>query len=189
MASNRWDHSNIGRVTKQNAHPHLSYDGRFAVVHNGVITNHADLRKRFEGLTRFKSDTDSEIIAHLLELHAKECDTVEAIVKTTDLLEGEYALAILDLNKTATIYGAKRNSPLVLGLGKNVAMLSSDRRGLSAMVDRMVYLEDGEVIEVQVEDFTIYKGNYSPPIQRHSQERITGRASRAGRCERLCNCS
>ena len=111
----RW--ATHGAPTELNAHPHLSNDGRFAVVHNGIIENYLELREELigEGYV-FKSETDTETIVHLLE-HYYEGDIRTAVMKTASRLEGSYALGILCTDAPDALYVTREASPLILGVG------------------------------------------------------------------------
>lgn len=113
LGHTRW--ATHGGVTQANAHPHLAYNGQVAIVHNGVIENHARLRRELEadGII-FASDTDSEVAAHLIARHLDAgASMADAIAATTAQLTGEYALAIIATSDPSTVWGAKRKSPLL----------------------------------------------------------------------------
>ena len=145
----RW--STHGPPTDQNAHPHTSETDEVAVVHNGVIENHAQLRDRLEatGCT-FTSDTDTEVVPHLLERHleGRDTDTVsevaDAFRATIRDLEGSFALAVL-VDDVDAVFAAREGSPLVLGVGDDAYFLGSDVPAFLDWTDRVMYLEDGDV--------------------------------------------
>ena len=121
IAHTRW--ATHGAVTKRNAHPHLSFDGRFALVHNGIITNHRLLRAELgrRGIACV-SETDSELVAHLLALAYEESDSVsEALLQTLERLEGCYALAVMSTKAPGQLFGVRQGSPLVVGLAPQTA--------------------------------------------------------------------
>ena len=111
----RW--ATHGAPTSENAHPHLSNDGKFAVVHNGIIENYMLLREKLisEGY-HFESETDTEVIVHLIEKYYKG-NVREALIKTTNKLRGSYALGVICAENPGTLYAAREASPLILGLG------------------------------------------------------------------------
>jgi len=145
----RW--STHGPPTDQNAHPHTSETDEVAVVHNGVIENHAQLRDRLEatGCT-FTSDTDTEVVPHLLERHleGRNADSVSAVADafraTIRDLEGSFALAVL-IDDVDAVFAAREGSPLVLGVGDDAYFLGSDVPAFLDWTDRVMYLEDGDV--------------------------------------------
>jgi glucosamine--fructose-6-phosphate aminotransferase (isomerizing) len=148
LAHTRW--ATTGAVTDDNSHPHLSFDGTVAIVHNGVITNHVQIRRDLEaqGIT-FRSDTDSEVAAHLIARHLVEGhDVVTAIIRTTNQLAGEYALGVIALADPHAVYGAKRKSPLVLCHDGHHGVLASDQMALAGLDADLLFLEDGDVVRL-----------------------------------------
>src|SRR4051794_13072276 len=119
----RW--ATHGPPSDRNAHPHVSFDGRVALVHNGVIENYAALRRRLQddGI-ELRSDTDTEVIAHLIARHL-EADLAEAVERTLPLLKGTYGLAVVSTAQPGVIVGARLGSPLVIGLGEGETFLAS----------------------------------------------------------------
>jgi len=144
IAHTRW--ATHGKVTRANAHPHVSCHGDFAVVHNGIVANFRDLCARLSAAGhRFTSDTDTEVIAHLVEAHFAECGDVErAWVTTLRALEGSYALAMISAHDPERIYCARHESPLLLGLGSDANYVGSDFNAFIAYTKNTVILEDGE---------------------------------------------
>lgn len=119
----RW--ATHGRPTDENAHPHVSFDGRAAIVHNGIIENFASLRAEFD--VEFASETDSEVAAHLLNREvAGGATLVEAMRAVAPRLEGAFTLVAIDALEPGRIVAARRNSPLVLGQGEGEYFLASD---------------------------------------------------------------
>jgi len=144
IAHTRW--ATHGKVTKANAHPHLSCHGEFAVVHNGIIANYKQLR---EALTRnghrFHSETDTEIIAHLIEERFAESGDIErALVSALQALEGSYALAVISAHDPEHIYCARHESPLIIGVGSESNYVGSDFNAFIDYTKNTVILEDGE---------------------------------------------
>ena len=150
----RW--ATHGAPTDANAHPHLSASGLFAVVHNGIIENYLELKETLEKEGyRFKSETDTEVIAHLLEKNYNG-DIKETIRKTVSSLSGSYALGIICKDAGDRLYAAKKASPLIIGIGKGESFFASD---VTALIDRtreVIYLEDGEFAEISSENISIY---------------------------------
>jgi len=140
----RW--ATHGRPTTSNAHPHTDCGGRVAVVHNGIIENHAVLRSALTAAGHtFRSETDTEVIAHLLESHGLE-DLPEAVRRTMDDLRGSYAIACIRADDPTTLVAARGGqSPLVIGLGSGETFLASDMPALLGMSVATVVLEDGEI--------------------------------------------
>jgi glucosamine--fructose-6-phosphate aminotransferase (isomerizing) len=143
ISHTRW--ATHGGATDANAHPHLGGDGAVAVVHNGVIENYAVLKKQLQAQGfAFRSDTDTEVVAHLIASYLKD-DLVEAVRKAVLHLKGTYGLAVLSPRFPGLIVGARLGSPLVIGLGENEAMLASDPGALVGHAQRVIYLEDHQL--------------------------------------------
>jgi len=145
----RW--ATHGVATDLNAHPFLSQSGTFAVVHNGILTNYRALASDLvsQGVT-FSSDTDSEAIAHLIE-RLYEGDVLSAIRSAAERLEGSYALAVLSLYEPNVIYGVRKDSPLVIGRGKEGFSLCSDISGIFGICDAYCPLGNGEIVRLRSE--------------------------------------
>ena len=144
IAHTRW--ATHGKVTRNNSHPFTSSDGNFAVVHNGIISNYRPLRDQLqkEGF-KFSSETDTEILAHLLEKFYKRSQNVEkAFVKTLNLIEGTFALAFISSYLPEQIFCAKRESPLMLGIGDEIKFVGSDFNAFIDHTKNAVILDDGE---------------------------------------------
>ncbi len=145
VAHTRW--ATHGQPNQDNAHPHVS--GRIAVVHNGIIENHHALKRELiaEGYT-FTSDTDTEVVAHLIEreLH-RHGDLLGAVDAAVARLEGAYALGVIDADRPGRVIGARHGSPLVVGIGEEGYYLGSDPLALLSVTDRFLYLEDGDLVE------------------------------------------
>jgi len=144
----RW--STHGPPTDENAHPHTDGDDRVAVVHNGVIENHATLRSWLtERGHEFTSDTDTEVVPHLLEHHLDRADDPHDAFRTTiQQLEGSYALAAL-IDGVDAVFATRRGSPLVLGVDDDEFFLASDVPAFLEHTDEVVYFEDGDVAEIR----------------------------------------
>jgi len=163
----RW--ATHGRPNEENAHPH-AVDG-VAVVHNGIIENHRELRDELERAgAHFVTETDSEVIAHLVDEQLKKgCEPVEAVRAALPRLEGAFALAFLFEGYENLIIGARKGSPLAVGYGRGEMYLGSDAIALAPMTDMISYLEDGDlaVVTRQGIDFLNMKGEYlrRPPAK------------------------
>lgn len=150
----RW--ATHGRPSEENAHPHVS--GDVAVVHNGIIENHTELRRevRESGL-ELRSETDTELVAHLIALElAKGCDLREALLRTLGRLKGSYAIAAISPRVPGKIFVARANSPLVLGLGDGENYCASDVPALLPYTREMIFLEDGDLAVVEAERVSIF---------------------------------
>ena len=150
----RW--ATHGAPTDTNAHPHLSNDGRFAIVHNGIIENYLELRDELiaEGYM-FRSETDTETIVHLLEFYYSG-DIKAAVMKTAARLEGSYALGILCTDAPDTLYAVREASPLILGIGVGENFFASDVTALVSHTKNVIYLEDGEIAALTPQHITVY---------------------------------
>ena len=147
IAHTRW--ATHGRPSESNAHPHVS-TGRIAVVHNGIVENYQQVKTAMEAEGyRFDSETDTEIIGHLIHHHLKTAaSTRQAISAATEQLEGSFSLAILDAEHPDRIWGVRQGSPLVIGVGVGEHFLASDAAALVPLTQQMIYLEDGDIAEV-----------------------------------------
>ena len=145
IAHTRW--ATHGGVTEPNAHPHVSMD-EIAVVHNGIIENHEQQRARLKALGyRFESQTDTEVVAHLIHHYFKATkDLFEATKKAAADLHGAYALGVVALDDPDTMTGARMGCPLVVGLGEGENFLASDVSAIISETRRVIYLEDGDVV-------------------------------------------
>lgn len=150
----RW--ATHGEPTDVNAHPHMSNDNKFAVVHNGIIENYAQLREELKGQGfQFKSETDTEVIVHLMDMYY-EGDLKKAVLKTISRLEGAYALGILCSEEGGRIVAARQSAPLIVGVGIGENYFASDVTALVAHTKNVIYMEDGEIADITPENITIY---------------------------------
>ncbi len=150
IAHTRW--ATHGAPATHNAHPHFSGKGkaRIALVHNGIIENHDDLRAELQGIGYvFESQTDTEVIAHLID-HLYNGDLFEAVQQVIRRLTGAYAIAVFCQDEPHRVVGARHGSPLVVGVGENENFLASDALALAGTTDQIIYLEDGDVIDLQI---------------------------------------
>ncbi len=146
IAHTRW--ATHGEPNRKNAHPHLDCNREIAIVHNGIIENYQTLKKLLEkeGHT-IKSNTDSEVIAHLIEKFYKN-DLEKAVVKTLSLLKGTFGLAVIHKNENKII-GARRGSPLIVGVGKREFFITSDVSAILAHTKKAIYLNDNELVIIE----------------------------------------
>jgi glucosamine--fructose-6-phosphate aminotransferase (isomerizing) len=163
----RW--ATHGRPSEANAHPHVA--GPVAVVHNGIIENHLELRDELEASGfEIVSDTDTEIIAHLIHRETKAGhDLVTSIRRSLEHVEGAYAIAVLSEQEPDRVIVAKNSSPLVIGVSKGATYCASDIPALLPYTNEMVFLEDGEIAVLEAEGFTLTKLD-GTPVSRGSRK-------------------
>ena len=161
IAHTRW--ATHGAPNTTNAHPHVSSE-RVAIVHNGIIENHAELREELKARGyRFESETDTEVIAHLVEQAlAGNADLRAAVLAATRRLHGAYAIAVMNRDQPDRIVGARRGSPLVVGVGDGEHFLGSDVQALIKQTDRFVYLDEGDIVEISRDRFEICDADGNP---------------------------
>ena len=156
----RW--ATHGAPTDVNAHPHISNDRRFTVVHNGIIENYMALREELiEKGYHFESQTDTEVVVHLLEMYDSG-DFKETVMRTTARLEGSYALGILCADCPGTIYAVREASPLILGVGVGENFFASDVTALVAYTRNAIYLEDGEFAALTPNGISVFDCTGAP---------------------------
>ena len=157
IAHTRW--ATHGEPSEANAHPHTS--GNFAVVHNGIIENHEELRELLKSRGYvFNSQTDTEVIAHLVEWEMRTASTLlEAVQKTVKQLTGAYGMVVLDREHPEHLVAARSGSPLVIGLGIGENFLASDQLALLSVTRRFIYLEEGDIAEITRRTVDIYDTN------------------------------
>ncbi|MBR2407337.1 MAG: glutamine--fructose-6-phosphate transaminase (isomerizing) [Lachnospiraceae bacterium] len=150
----RW--ATHGAPTDTNAHPHLSNDGKFAVVHNGIVENYMSLREELiEKGYRFESQTDTEVIVHLIEMYYVG-DLKKAVIKTSARLQGSYALGVVCTEEPQNVYVVRESSPLILGVGVGENYFASDVTALVSYTRNAIYLEDGEFAEITPDSITVF---------------------------------
>jgi glucosamine--fructose-6-phosphate aminotransferase (isomerizing) len=157
IAHTRW--ATHGAPCERNAHPHFS--GDIAVVHNGIIENHETLREQLKALGYvFTSDTDTEVIAHLLSHKLKDQPDLSVALKATvKELHGAYGLAVINAKQPDRLVAARSGSPLVIGLGLGENFLASDQLALRQVTDRFMYLEEGDIAEIRRDNVQIWDVN------------------------------
>ena len=154
----RW--ATHGGPTEENAHPHCSFDGKFSIVHNGIIENYASLKAKLisEGI-QFKSDTDTEVVAHLIARFYTG-DMKAAVLKALAQIEGTFGLGIICSEQPGTLIGARRGSPLILGIGNDGDFfLASDVSAIISHTQKVVYLDDNDVVEIKDGSYSIFNMN------------------------------
>ena len=157
IAHTRW--ATHGEPSEANAHPHTS--GNFAVVHNGIIENYEELRELLKSRGYvFNSQTDTEVIAHLVNWEMRTSSTLlEAVQKTVKQLTGAYGMVVLDREHPEHLVAARSGSPLVIGLGIGENFLASDQLALLSVTRRFIYLEEGDIAEITRRTVDIYDAN------------------------------
>lgn len=156
----RW--ATHGEPTDENSHPHLSEDGRIAVVHNGIIENYAELRARLiKRGYHFRSETDTEVIAHLLDYYY-DGDILAALSKVTTKVRGSYALGVLCADRPGEIIAARLDSPLIVGLGEGENFIASDIPAFLSHTRDYYTVEDGEIICLSRDSVTVYNSDLEP---------------------------
>ncbi|MFC0560801.1 glutamine--fructose-6-phosphate transaminase (isomerizing) [Halalkalibacter alkalisediminis] len=150
----RW--ATHGVPSRVNAHPHQSETARFTLVHNGVIENYEQLKNDFLATVNMVSDTDTEVIVHLIHHFVTEGESVEeAFSHTLSLLKGSYALALLDKQNSDVVYVGKNKSPLLIGVGNGVNVIASDAMAMLQVTNQFLEIMDKEVVLVERENVTI----------------------------------
>lgn len=150
----RW--ATHGEPNKTNAHPHTSHFGRFVLVHNGVIENYKKLKAEYLPDIKMKSSTDSEVVCNLIELFSNDMEVLEAIRKTISLLEGSYALLIIDTKNPDGIYVVKNKTPMVIGKGDGGVIVGSDVIPLVGYAAEYVSLDDKQFGYITADSIKIY---------------------------------
>lgn len=161
ISHTRW--ATHGDVSESNAHPHLSSDGLIAVVHNGVIENYLSIKKFLTDKGyRFESETDTEALSNLIAYHySKEPETagrnrfLESVRKSLRHVEGTYGIAVICKDYPDQLIGARKGSPLIVGIGKGENLIASDVNAITQCTQNVVYLNDNEVVHLQPDDFSI----------------------------------
>lgn len=149
----RW--ATHGQPTDNNAHPHVSANKRFAVVHNGIIENYQDLKDTYLEDVVFTSETDSEVLAHLLDVFY-DGDMLKALEELIEVIKGSYALVILEKDHPEELYVARQGSPLVIGVGEHENFVASDVLAVLSHTKQCIYLESGQYGRLTAENIEIY---------------------------------
>ena len=153
IAHTRW--ATHGGPVVCNAHPHIA-GGRIALVHNGIIENYAEIREELlsAGVT-FESQTDTEVLAHLVN-HYYEGDLLAAVERALNRVRGAYGIAVMALDEPGRIVAARLGSPMVVGLADEGNFIASDAMALAGVTDRIIFVEDGDVVDVTTEKVAVY---------------------------------
>lgn len=158
IAHTRW--ATHGKPAEKNAHPHTDCSGSLSLVHNGIIENYVELKDRLvkQG-HRFTSETDTEVVAHLIEEYIKSgVDTEQAFAMATKELRGTYGIAMVSANEPEKLFVARMGSPLLIGVGKDEYFVASDVSAILAHTKRVVYLEDGERAVITRDGYVVKSG-------------------------------
>ena len=159
IAHTRW--ATHGKPNEINAHPHINQNNSISIVHNGIIENHNALKELLEKEgVKFSSNTDSEILAHLISKFYKD-DLEEATIKALELVEGTYGLAVINKDKEEIIV-ARKGSPLIIGLGEHENFVASDVPAILEHTKRVIYLDDNEIAKIKKDSYKVkhINGNY-----------------------------
>ena len=152
----RW--ATCGAPTELNAHPHTDCGGRIALVHNGIIENHQELRARLESEGHeMRSQTDTEVVVHMVEAHYADCgDLTEAVRRAVNEISGTFALGVVSIDEPETIVGARLDAPLVAGIGDGENFLASDVTALIEHTRRVVPLDNGQIAQITPEGIRVF---------------------------------
>jgi len=156
IAHTRW--ATHGKPLEKNAHPHISEDN-IAIVHNGIIENYKEIQNKFLKDINLQSDTDSEILAHLINYYTKKNNFSDSIFLALKEVKGSYAIAVIDKNSPDKIIVARNGSPLLIGLGDEANYIASDAQALIEHTNKFIYLEDGDLAEITKENIKILDRN------------------------------
>ena len=154
IAHTRW--ATHGAPTEENAHPHTSFDGKISIVHNGIIENYASLKAKLisEGV-EFKSETDTEVVAHLIARYYNG-DLKSAVLKALKQIEGTFGLGVICNEEPNVLIGARRGSPLILGIGNNGDFyIASDVSAIINHTQKVVYLDDNDIVQIKDGGYSI----------------------------------
>ena len=165
----RW--ATHGEPNDINAHPHVSENGSIALVHNGIIENYLEIKEHLmkQGVA-FTSDTDSEVVAQLLEFHYNEChNMLEAVGRVLRRIEGSYAFGIICSDYPNALIAARKDSPLILGYGENGNFIASDVTAVIKYTRDVVYMDDGEIAVVTPETIDVFDSELMPLEKEHHQ--------------------
>ena len=177
IAHTRW--ATHGAPATENAHPLVSH-GEIAVVHNGIIENHDELRAELQAKGyRFASQTDTEVIAHLVHsLH--QGDLLDAVRRAASRLKGAYAIAVVSKKDPGTVVGARAGSPLVVGVGASENFIASDALALAGTTDRIAYLEEGDVVAIDAHGWKVTDFQGESQAREVRTVKTTGAAAELG---------
>ena len=162
----RW--ATHGEPNDINAHPHVSENGRIAIVHNGIIENYLELKEHLQKLgVTFQSETDSEVVAQLLEYHYNEChNMLEAAGRVLRRIEGSYAFGIICADYPNALIAARKDSPLILGYGENGNFIASDVTAIIKYTRDVAYMDDGEIAVLTADSIDVFDDELVP-VEKH----------------------
>ena len=162
----RW--ATHGEPNDINAHPHVSENGRIAIVHNGIIENYLELKEHLQKLgVTFQSETDSEVVAQLLEYHYNEChNMLEAVGRVLRRIEGSYAFGIICADYPNALIAARKDSPLILGYGENGNFIASDVTAIIKYTRDVAYMDDGEIAVLTADSIDVFDDELVP-VEKH----------------------
>ena len=179
IAHTRW--ATHGEPSEENAHPHQSKD-RVYIVHNGIIENYIELKDylKTEGYS-FTSQTDSELIAHMLDFFLNKGNSIiDSMYLTKEKLDGAYAIAAVDKEDNSNIVLARNKSPLLIGIGTDEFLAASDPLAIGQLTNEFIFLEDGDVAQISAEGFTIYDSNKKEASREITKIDISDQATSKG---------
>ena len=179
IAHTRW--ATHGEPSEANAHPHKSKDSVY-IVHNGIIENYVELRESLiaDGYD-FTSQTDSELIAHLLDLFINKGNSmIDAMYLAKEKLDGAYAIAAINLNDNSNLVVARNKSPLLIGLGTDEMFAASDPLAIAQLTNNFIFLEDGDVASISAEEYKIYDSTKAEVIRDVTHIDISSQATSKG---------
>ena len=162
----RW--ATHGEPNDINAHPHVSENGRIAIVHNGIIENYLEIKEHLQKLgVTFQSETDSEVVAQLLEYHYNEChNMLEAVGRVLRRIEGSYAFGIICADYPNALIAARKDSPLILGYGENGNFIASDVTAIIKYTRDVAYMDDGEIAVLTADSIDVFDDELVP-VEKH----------------------
>ncbi|MEA3420472.1 MAG: glutamine--fructose-6-phosphate transaminase (isomerizing), partial [Acidobacteriota bacterium] len=162
LGHTRW--ATHGRPSEENAHPHTDCEGKIVIVHNGIIENYLSLKKslKSEGHV-FKSETDTEVIAHLVEKYfLKTCSLLSSVQEVVKRIEGSYAIGVISSDEPENIVAARKDSPLIIGLGKGEYFIASDIPAVLDYTKKVIYMENGETAVINRGGVSVYDSEGKP---------------------------
>ena len=179
IAHTRW--ATHGEPSEENAHPHKSND-RVYIVHNGIIENYLELKEYLKTEDySFSSQTDSELIAHMLDFFLNQGNSmIDSMYLTKEKLDGAYAIAAVDKEDNSNIVLARNKSPLLIGIGTDEFLAASDPLAIGQLTNEFIFLEDGDVAKISAEDFVIYDSNKKEATREVTKIDISDQATSKG---------
>jgi glucosamine--fructose-6-phosphate aminotransferase (isomerizing) len=178
IAHTRW--ATHGKPSENNAHPHMSHE-TLAVVHNGIIENYVELKKALETQGyQFRSETDTEVIVHLLHSWREKTDLLTAVKNTIQQLKGAYALGIIDVNMPEQLIAVRKGSPLIIGVGIEENFIASDHLALLPVTQKFIFLEEGDVATISQKSIVIYNAEGKPVIRKIQQSALSHQQAEKG---------